>query len=301
MAIKYKGQLVNLQNYMQVFDGESVDILDEIRSAIIDDTQIGSLIKYCRDDDYKLKQLRLAIREFLPKKYINPRISGTCIKLLRKYYASGGNLAVFDRYISDTNKVLLSDAVFKRVIECTLNGADIRKVDFGLVSESNVNIICDGLEKGYPVWLLVQRNKQFTDDILRLLITAMYYQVDVHPFLTGDWDKAQITTILNSVNAVDVNFLMENITDKFSSYCISAIIDAMVAKVDFTILCQKDASGHPIYNNYQMTALVNCLKNDWITEEVLNPDLSDMDMMALLEKHLSKSNTKKLNGVIKNK
>ena len=59
MSFRYKSQTVTLENYRTVFKVCSPDILDEIRSAVLDDTSISSFIKPCGNDSYKLGQLRI--------------------------------------------------------------------------------------------------------------------------------------------------------------------------------------------------------------------------------------------------
>ena len=44
MSFKYQMELVTMDNYREIFSGSTVDILDEIRSAVLDDTPIANFI-----------------------------------------------------------------------------------------------------------------------------------------------------------------------------------------------------------------------------------------------------------------
>lgn len=64
--MKYKGVDLTFENYASRLEGFSQDIKDEVRSAILDNTPIGDFIDVCRDDPFRLQQLRLAAKEFYP-------------------------------------------------------------------------------------------------------------------------------------------------------------------------------------------------------------------------------------------
>lgn len=64
--MKYKGVDLTFENYATRLEGFSQDIKDEVRSAILDNTPIGDFIDVCRDDPFRLQQLRLAAKEFYP-------------------------------------------------------------------------------------------------------------------------------------------------------------------------------------------------------------------------------------------
>ena len=47
MGFLYRGSMITLRNYMSIFANVSPDIQDEVRSAAIDDTEIGEYIAPC--------------------------------------------------------------------------------------------------------------------------------------------------------------------------------------------------------------------------------------------------------------
>ena len=106
MGFRYKNTLVTLENYKTIYKDCSVDILDEIRSAILDDTPIASYINECGTDSYKLGQIRMGIREMLPLGLLNPLLTGRTLYLIRQSYKVGFDLEPLFRYIED-DKLLL--------------------------------------------------------------------------------------------------------------------------------------------------------------------------------------------------
>lgn len=302
MSFKHNGVLVTLGNYIEIFKDYEPDILDEIRSAILDDTPISSFIKYCGNDAYKLGQLRMAVREYVPKEFINPRLSGRCVYYIRQMHRNGLSLDSLEFYIPKKGKPTIEDSNLETIIKAVYCGADIRKVDFNIVPTENIEVICEGLVKGYPMWLCTGTDSKITNNVIKQLMKGMQLQVDIHPFLDGTWSEEQIILVLSNATRIDVNKLLEHISSKFSVSQISEITRAARRKLDFTLLCMKEEDGSPSFNEFQMDVLTRCLDDDVLTQEIYNPMLSDMEMsdLYLAEKSKAeKEHKKKLSGTLK--
>lgn len=286
MAFKHKGVLVTLNNYMEIFNGLEPDVLDEIRSAVLDDTPISPFIKACQFDSYKLGQFRLALREYVPKEYLNPKLSGSCIHLVRQCYRANIDLSPLLYYIKGSLK-LENDSI-ERIIKVMIAGGDIRKVDFTIVPKDNISIICEGLIKGYPMWLCVSNEGYLTPSFIRQLMKGMQLQIDIHPFLNGKWSEEQLVLILSNARSLNVNELLEYVNYKFSVEHLVEVIDTVRNNLDYTLLCLQDDDGTPSFNSYQMAVLSKAIKDDVICEEIYNPNINDMDMGDIYEKLIAK-------------
>lgn len=286
MSFKHKGVLVTLNNYMEIFNGLEPDVLDEVRSAILDDTPISPFIKACQFDSYKLGQFRLALREYVPKEYLNPKLSGSCIHLIRQCYHANIDLSPLLYYIEGMLK-LENDSI-ERIIKVMIAGGDIRKVDFTIVPKDNISTICEGLIKGYPMWLCVSNEGYLTSSFIRQLMKGMQLQIDIHPFLNGKWSEEQLVLILSTARSVDVNELLKYVNYKFSVEHLVEVIDTARNNLDYTLLCLQDDDGTPSFNSYQMAVLSKAIKDDVICEEIYNPNINDMDMEDIYKKLIAK-------------
>lgn len=300
MSFKHKGVLITMNNYLEVFKDFESDIIDEIRSAVLDDTPISPFIKACQIDSYKLGQFRMALREYIPKEFLNPRLSGQCVYLIRQCYRNKIDLSPLLRYVKG-NLRLENDSI-ERIIRVMLIGGDIRKVDFTIVPKDNISIICEGLVKGYPMWLCVSSEGYLTPSFIRQLMKGMQLQVDIHPFLSGKWSEEQLIMILSNARSLNVNELLEYVNYKFTIDHLVEVIDSARNKLDYTLLCMQDEDGTPSFNSYQMAVLSNALKSDVINDEIYNPNISDMDMQDIYERLLEEKaskHTPKLSGLLK--
>ena len=54
---------VTLDNISEVLVGYSLDIQDEVRSMILDGLDLSEWVSVCRENPYRLNQIRLAVKE----------------------------------------------------------------------------------------------------------------------------------------------------------------------------------------------------------------------------------------------
>lgn len=286
MSFKHRGVLITMNNYLEVFKDYEPDIIDEIRSAVLDDTPISPFIKQCKTDSYKLGQFRMALREYLPKEFLNKKLSGRCIYLLRQCYRDGVDMSPILRYLKGSLKI--ENESLEKVIKVVLLGGDISKTDFTLVPKDNVDIICEGLIKKYPMWLCVNTEGYLTESFIRQLMKGMELQVDIHPFLNGKWSEESLVFILSNAKVININELLEYVNYKFTLEQLGIIIDLASDGLDYTLLCLQDEDGSPAFNFYQMDVLSKAIRDGVLCEDMYNPSLNDMDMNDMYESLLEK-------------
>lgn len=96
--MRYRNVDLTFDNYKHHLKEFSLDIQDEVRSAILDNTPIGDFIDSCREDPFRLQQVRLAIKESQPEWLVGLK-TGKSIYLSRKTRARGVNLTGVPRAI----------------------------------------------------------------------------------------------------------------------------------------------------------------------------------------------------------
>lgn len=292
MSFKYKSQIVTLENYRTVFKVCSPDILDEIRSAVLDDTAIAPFISRCGADSYKLGQLRMAIREMIPVEFVNPLLTGKTIYNIRQGVSKGRDMSPLLRYFS-TNELKLDAITIEKLSELCLVGTSIDKVDFTLVPSNLTDIIGKGLYQGYPMWLLLDEDGCHLDEeTIRILMRGMSIGVDIHPFINGDWQNDILIWIFSYANSIDMNDILKYINSKFDMDSIKVLYNLAADNVPIAQLCIKDTDGNPIYNSYQMYELGLAIKEGVDTREMYNASLSDFEIAKLRNAELIKKNRK---------
>jgi len=130
----------------------------------------------------------------------------------------------------------------------------------------------------------------------------MQLQLDIHPFVQEEWKEGQITLLLAYSNKVDLNILLENVNAMFSEEQLSEVIDAYLKGVNFTLLCQIDSDKVPVFNEYQMNVLTECMVDKLDLVDIYNPMLSDMEMEQKRQQMLAdieKERSKELGGTLR--
>lgn len=287
MSFRYNGRFVALDNYKQIFGGSCIpDVLDEIRSAVLDHTPIADYIEDCGDDAYLLGQIRMALREDINPEYLDTRFTGKTIFNIRQAARTGADMSAILWYATPQKLKIERDSI-EVLSEFCLVGADIRRVDFTLVPKSLVSSFCRGLYKGYPMWLLTDDSANISEQYLRVLMRGMELGVDVHPFVSGNWDVNVLLLLFSYAKAVNLNEVLSYVNNKFDMNQVKVILDLMSSGIPVSRLCIRDHSGAPVYNQYQMYELGESLKAGIDVKQMYNPKLSDYDMARMREQVLA--------------
>lgn len=281
--MRFQGIPVTLDNYKDIFRDCIPDVLDEIRLAVLDDTNIIPYLDSCGTDSYKLGQFRLAIREGVQSRFLSMKLTAKTIYSIRKCFSEGISLEPLLKYYSGTNITLPVD-VFEIIVETLSLGGDISKIDFYDVKDEVLEIICKGLVRGYPMQMFV--DDRFTESYIRLLMRGLDLSIDISPFMKDIWDEDQLITIFANSSKVDIGLLMQYISPKFPSDTIRSLVTILSKGLDIDKLAYRDSDGFPIYSTYQIDVLGDALevmRNGINCEDLFNPKLSDKQMEDMLE------------------
>ena len=88
--LEWNGRKIILDNLREELSAYSVDIQDVVRSAILDGIELGSYVEECREDPWRLEQIRLLIKEDL--KEVGTDLSGAMLYKIRCLHREGHNI-----------------------------------------------------------------------------------------------------------------------------------------------------------------------------------------------------------------
>lgn len=281
-----EGTEITLRNYKQIFKVCTPDVLDEIRLAILDNTDILAFINICGTDNFKLGQYRLAVREGVSFKYLIPGITGKTITWIRTCHRQHINMQCLERYIRGS-KLTLSPEMFEYIVQAVSLGADISKVDFTDVPEKTYKVICEGLVRKYPMWLFVGYN--LSERYIRLLMRGLDLGIDISPCVENVYTEDKLVYIFANK---EYSGILKHITPKFSLDSIKVLIQASKEGLDISQLLYRDTDGYPVYSEFQMKALLAALrvqKLGILVDDVFDPKLSDVDMLEKLDGYMNQN------------
>lgn len=284
MSFRYKNVTVTPSNYVKVFNGYPVDILDEVRSAVLDNTEIGEYIDSCISDSYKLGQLRMCIRGRVPLEFVQRAFSGRTLYLIRQGLASRIDMRPLLKYVNNGALLVESNTV-EKLAELLFAGADISKVDFKVLPAELVDVVCSGLLKGYPVWLLIEDNMSMSPGMLNILMRGLSLGIDVHVFLDGHWDESVLILLFSYAKSMDLNLFLTKINSHFDFDSVKELVSYYVKGINIDKLCSKDTDGFPLYDSDQIYEIGRAIELGVVTDEMYNPyysakNISDMILEA---------------------
>ena len=282
--MQYHGVELTLDNIWEFLDNPDTAIMDEVRLAVMDNTPIGKYIDLCGTDDYKLKQIRMALRENFPSEYLHNALTADCIKELRYMYAHNIDLGIVEPYLDLRGEVLIY------ILKAVHKGADISSIDFNKIKYSLIPVVARGLLHGYPLAILQERYDTFlTEAYVTLLLPCLQVGVDIKPFVEHEWSMEILTMLTRAqVDGADINYLLQFITPKSTKGFVRAVLDAQakgVAEEDLRRLCLRDEDGYSIYNEFQVSALTDAILSGrlhLIGDTIFNPTLSDKVMRDMI-------------------
>lgn len=291
MSFRYRSQIITLENYRKVFKNCSPDILDELRSAILDDTEIAQFIKPCGNDSYLLSQLRLAIREMIPIEYLSAKLTGKTIYNIRQGFHKGRDMSDLLRYYG-IRTIKIDKNILEKLSDFCLVGTDISRVDFCTVPDELIEIVCKGLYQGYPMWLLLDAENMPSEKTIRILMRGLSAGVDIHPFLSGNWEVDSILLMFSYAKSVNLNDVLSYINYNFNIDSIKVLLDLASKGIPIASLCVKDLEGIPVYSSYQMYELGRAIEEGVDNPKMFNANLSDFDISEMREKALADKDKK---------
>ena len=289
MSFRYKGSTVTLENYREVFGVCSPDILDEIRSAVLDDTAIAPFINDCRNDSYLLGQLRMAVRELVPVNLLSTGITGKTVYNIRQAFSKSIDVTPLSVYY-DSKTAKIDKSSIEVLSDFLLLGVDLDMVAFTKVPADLIPLMCKGLYKGYPMWLFLEGDFPSAKR-MEILMRGMTLGLDIQSFLSTAWDEGVLILLFSYSRSLDINYILSLITADFGIESVRILLDLLSGGHDIKRLCVRDTSGAPVYNEYQLYELSRAIQQGVFTEAMLNPELSDYEISTLRRQELNEFNT----------
>lgn len=214
--MRYHDVELSFDNFRSVLKEFSVDIQDVVRSAIMDAVDLSPYILACKNDSYKLDQIRLSIKEGLNSSIFV--FKGETIKNIRKLKGMGYPIQNVEVY----TKCTLSEVHEKYLIQWLYKGYSI-PANFCNIDLELLPVFNEGYSYGYDMSKLQSFNG--TAEYLRCLMDLLKMGVDTKKFMSG-WDldclRFVVTTIYKCSN---------NSVTKFIGLCLpSDSVDMLSAK-----------------------------------------------------------------------
>lgn len=192
----YKSKLVTLDNYLSIFEGYFKDVLDVIRSAILDNTEgFEKYIDMYADNPFMLWQVKLALEEGLDKYYIDNCFCYENLYDFRYIALSGGDLSVFKNAIS----CRVSREYMVYLIRWYRKGLDISNLKVNVIPLEHLAIYDRYYALGVDFrCVCVPSMSKVTEGYLSSVLKLLHSGVDVSGYLDGRYDENALYLLAKS-------------------------------------------------------------------------------------------------------
>lgn len=192
----FKGRTLILDNFRSCLSKYSVDIQDVVRSAILDGVDITKYIDVCKDNPFRLDQIRLGIKEGLDTSLFS--LDGDVLYRVRKLRRSG-NIGLLTKQLS---KGSLSDEHISHLLDWIQEGRSIEGIEMAIIPKNLLSVYDLGLS--YGVDMSIFNNVHCTPEYLEYLVGIAKNKRPVEKFLDcSKWS----TSVLHCVMLASSNHM----------------------------------------------------------------------------------------------
>lgn len=264
--MEYGGKVLILDNFRDLLYDFSVDVQDVVRSSILDNIDIIPYINAYRNDAYKLDQIRLSIKEGLPKEFF--KITGESLYQIRQMRKRGVDLSMIESKLAYNP----SELGMKYLIKWVDDGINISKLNIAIIPNDLLETFDYGLRSGFDMSEF-NNGKNYSSKYVKLCLQIKKNEKAISFLLKEEWTLDNLI-ILSRESRMQKNKwadLVNNIDARISTSRLELLIKLVKGGVSASRLQERTRDGKYLYDE-------DCLST------LLEGFYANLDLSALLQK-----------------
>lgn len=266
--MRYQNMEVTLDNYQDIFSQYPLDILDEIRSALLDGLPILNYLNRSPED---LHQIRLAMLEGISAEFFT--LPASLLKSVRSAVTTGHSLTCFQQYLNKG----IDTALLRVILDWDLKGYSIANLPLEYLTEDNVPLFTSMLRRNVNIQPYLTARP--------VPLESLKYVVKLNrPDLLEDLPALDVLQYLCSHR----NLLGYKITSQTSLdtlEALQALYASALRKQDPTSykeLTQHDEKGNFLYMPFQLDRVLDAFEKHYDYKRLMDPSLGMSALNTLL-------------------
>ena len=296
--MKYKGKVVVLDNFRMLYKDYTVDIQDVIRSAILDGVDITEYVSPCKDDPFRLDQIRLCMKEGVTELSKLSKYSGDVILKFRILKRSGKNTSLI---VDQLNKGSLSSDHINHLIKWVQDGRKIDNINVQIIPKGLLDEFDLGLALGLDM-SVYNTGESYNEKLMTKLFPLQKKGIDIKPFLKtlDDWD-GKVFDYLPKLHESVYNILMgEDMITAKTPYervkLLASILEVSLLDVDSrSYLKATNDDDSYAFSEDALSLVLQGLKRGVNIKSILDTKGSVTELRLLINEDTLKQN-RKING-----
>lgn len=266
--MRYQNMEVTLDNYTEIFSQYPLDILDEIRSALLDGLPILNYLNRSPED---LHQIRLAMLEGVSAEFFT--LPASLLKSVRSAVNEGHSLSSFQQYLNKG----IDSTLLETILTWDMKGYLLNPLSLEYLTEDNVPLFTSMLRRNIDIAPYLTAHA--------VPLESMQYIVKLaRPDLLEDVPSMDVLRYLCSHR----NLLGYKITSQTSLdmlEALQALYSSDLRKQDPTSyrdLTQHDEHGNFLYMPFQLDRVLDAFESHYDYKRLMNPSLGMSALNTLL-------------------
>ena len=277
----FKGSRVTLESISSQFRGYSLDIQDEVRSMVMDNLDLSKWIDVCRDNPYRLNQIRLGSKEGLDPRFFTI-LDGSVIYRIRSLAATGFNVGELLAYVG----VGFTKEQWFYIISWAERGLLDSRLALVRTPFSMWGFIDKGLRVNLPMWLFTS-GKKYSDTFMHSVLTLMSNGQPGEKFLNSLWKDETLKLLAefsyrrwfnNIVGFVDY-FIPYDFLVSVGELAKEGLIDEDLFEIGY----DDDSGNYYLYQSYHLEAILRCVMQGYDYSKLKDYNLSGSEVDTILK------------------
>lgn len=283
---------LTLDNYAQYLQNYSIDVKDEVRNALLDGIDLIPYVKMCKNDPFRLQQIRLAIKEFpdIKEEFFN--LDGSTLYKAREYLRK--NLLS-----SQALKILRANVDpigWDIMLELDSRGYDLSKYDFSKIPNHLLKEFKWGIQLDLDISHLVT-GLDYPKEFVLACIRLETLGIKTKRFIEEHWDLGTVIELSKYVPYPHLDFLLSKLTNRSIPAYVECFVDLVNAGVLNDKVYERDYFGYEVFMPSQLEFIAETAREGFSIDSMLDPRLSLEEMYIL--KGIEREKTgRRLKGVL---
>ena len=185
----FNSHRVKIENIDKVFSEYSIDIQDEVRSMVLDGIDLVDWVPVCKDNPYRLNQIRLASKEGVDPKFFSIS-DGIVLYKLRSYLRNGFSGEELHRFLGCG----FDSEQWSYILSWAEKGYLDRRLALVRTPKRLWSLIDKGLQNNLPMWVFTT-GKNYSVEEMNSLVKIMSNGYTIDRFLKGSWRTEVLKTL----------------------------------------------------------------------------------------------------------
>lgn len=269
----FKEQRITLENIPKVLKGYSLDIQDEVRSMLLDGVDLSKWIDVCRQNPYRLNQIRLSVKEGVDPVFFNIS-SGAILYKLRSLLKTGFSGEELLPYLGKG----FTEEQWNYILSWAERGLLDKRLNLVRTPWAMWSYIDKGLTRNLPMWLFTD-GKVYSDSFMHSVMVIMSNGKPVDKFLKDVWSEDVVKKMAefsyrrwyDSIEGSVRNFITLDFLESVGELAREGVINNELTQACFDLASQSYVYA---YQSYHLDLILKAVQRGYDYSPLMDYELS---------------------------